>query len=240
MRVFIGYGYNPRDRWVETYVIPIVRAFGCTVEHGKAVYGGALPEEVLRVIRASDAMIGFTTQRDHVGVDAAGQPLFTTHPWVIHELTAAMSQDPPIPFVEVREEGVADPGGMLAAHDAQRIVYREETRADCLLGICLALERFRERVSVTTVRLGPAPVVEELSELLDSPGFRCECQVLRGATELPPVATPVLPIKGSLFVKLRGIDRADLVRLTIGARGRVWRSSYDSVDTVDVHLKTRE
>ena len=51
---------------------------------------------------------------------------------------------------------------------------------------------------------------------------------------------PVLPIKGGLFVKLRGIVEADLVRLTISAGGRLWRSSYESVDTVDIQLKGKE
>jgi hypothetical protein len=240
MRVFVGYGYNPRDRWVETQVFPIVRAFGCTVEHGQAVYGGSLSDEVLRRIRTSDAMIGFTTRRDPAGNDAKGQPQFTTHPWVVQELIAALAQTPAIPFVEVREEGVVDPGGLITAHQAQRIVYRETDRADCLVAICLALERFRQTGGVTTVRLAPAGAAEQIGDLLDSPGFLCQCQVLRGDTELPAGPVPVLPIRGSLFVKLRGIGPADLVRITISARGRTWRSSYDSVDVADVHLKAME
>ena len=42
MRIFVGYGYNERDKWVEDYVLPLLVAFGCEVVHGKAVYGGAL------------------------------------------------------------------------------------------------------------------------------------------------------------------------------------------------------
>lgn len=61
MRVFIGYGYNARDLWVEKYVIPLVTAFGCTVVHGRAVFGGALPSEITGLIRSCDAMFGFTT-----------------------------------------------------------------------------------------------------------------------------------------------------------------------------------
>jgi hypothetical protein len=34
IRVFIGYGYNARDKWVETHVVPLVKAFGNTVVHG--------------------------------------------------------------------------------------------------------------------------------------------------------------------------------------------------------------
>jgi len=41
MRIYIGYGYNERDKWIEDYVIPLVVAFGCEVAHGKAVYGGS-------------------------------------------------------------------------------------------------------------------------------------------------------------------------------------------------------
>lgn len=64
MRVFVGYGYNQRDQWVDDYVLPLLVAFGCEVVHGKAVYGGALPDEVIMAIRTSDAAIGFTTRRE--------------------------------------------------------------------------------------------------------------------------------------------------------------------------------
>lgn len=237
IRVFVGYGYNARDKWVETHVIPLVRAFGCKVEHGKAVYGGTLPNEVLKLIQASDAMIGFTTRRDP---DPGKPGQFTTHPWVVQELTAALSQVPPIPWVEVREEGVVSPGGMIEAMNTQRIDYREAERADCLLNIALALERFGSEVSVTTVRLGPEQVVEQIHPFLDDPTFFCRCQILRGAIALGMQQIPVLPIKGGLFVKLRGIVEADLVRLTISAGGHLWQSSYESVDTVDIQLKGKE
>jgi len=114
MRVFIGYGYNERDKWIEAFAVPLVQAFGSEVVHGKAVFGGPLPEEVLRSIRSSDAMIGFTTRREPTGPGPFG-----THPWVVQELLAALAQDPRIPFVEVREQGVLPPGGMLDAFDAQ-------------------------------------------------------------------------------------------------------------------------
>ena len=48
MRIFVGYGYNERDKWVEEYVLPLLVALGCEVIHGRAVYGGALPDEVMK------------------------------------------------------------------------------------------------------------------------------------------------------------------------------------------------
>jgi len=78
MRIFVGYGYNIRDKWVEDYVFPLLLAFGCEVVHGKAVYGGTLPDEVMKSIRTADAAIGFTTRREAI---TAGQ--FKTHDWVV-------------------------------------------------------------------------------------------------------------------------------------------------------------
>ena len=202
MRVFIGYGYNERDRWIEAYVIPLVEAFGCKVVHGKVAYGGALPPEVVDLIRSSDAMIGFTTHRD-----PAGPNQFTTHPWVVQELITAYTQTPRIPYVEVREEGVVSPGGMLEAVNAQRIDYREVDRPACLLQIAQALRRLLDQLNVTTVRLGPASVVEQISVLLDEPAFTATSQVLRGDALRAPQPVAVFPIKGSLFVKLRGYRR---------------------------------
>jgi hypothetical protein len=237
MRVFIGYGYNTRDAWVEKYAIPLAKSFGCTAVHGRAVFGGPLPSEVVKLILSTDAMIGFTTRRDPAGTDVTGREQFTTHPWVLQELSVALDQNPPIPFVEVREEGVISPGGMIEAANTQRIDYREADRADCLLAIALALERFRGQVGVTTVRLGPASAVEQIEAFLEDPSFLCRCRILRGAVELAAQQVPVLPVNGGLVVKLRGVLEADLVRITIAAGGRTWRSSYESVDTVDIRLK---
>jgi hypothetical protein len=90
MRIFVGYGYNERDRWIEDYVVPLVVAFGCEVVHGKSVYGGALPDEVMKAIRTSDAVIGFTTLRESV---APGQ--YRTHDWVAQELLTAHARQGP-------------------------------------------------------------------------------------------------------------------------------------------------
>lgn len=233
MRVFIGYGYNDRDRWIEKYVFPLVTAFGCEVRHGKAVYGGALVDEVLREIRNCDAMFGFTTRRDALATP--GQ--YTTHDWVEQELVTANSQVPRIPWVEVREEGVVPSSGMLQAANPQRIDYREDDRAWCLVQLAEALDRLKQITRVVSVRLGPGSAVEQITPLLDHRSFRCTFQILRGTRALPPEVVPVLPIKGALFVQIVNLMNGDLVRLTIDSAGRTWRSDYDSVDTVDMQVR---
>jgi hypothetical protein len=210
----------------------LVEAFGWEVVHGKTVYGGALPDEVMKSIRTADALIGFTTRRESV---VPGQ--YRTHDWVVQELLTAHNQEPPIPWVEVREEGVIDPGGILGAVGAQRIEYRQEDRAGCLVKIAQALRRFHELGNVTRIRLGPASAVELIGPWLEDPSFTCTCQTLRGAMQLPQSRIPVFPIRGGLFVQLRGVAKEDLVRITISVKGRTWRSDYESVDTVDVQVR---
>jgi phage FluMu protein gp41 len=186
---------------------------------------------VADLIRASDAMIGFTTRRDPVGPNQ-----FTTHPWVVQELVTAYTQTPRIAFVEVREEGVVSPGGMLEAVNAQRIAYREADRAACLLQIAQALRQLLDQLNVTTLSLGPAAVVDQIRVLLDDPTFTATSQLLRGNALLALQPVAVFPIRGGLFVKLRGVAEGDLVRITISARGQSWRSSFESMDAYNVDL----
>lgn len=230
MRVFIGYGYNDRDKWIEEYVFPLVIAFGCEVAHGKVAYGGALPDEIIKTIRSSDAMIGFTTRRE-----PSGERLFRMHEWVVQELLMAHSEK--LPWVEVREEGVVSPGGILEAAGTQHIDYSAVDRAACLVKIAQALSSFRELTSVTMVRLGPASVVKQIGAFMQHATFACTCEILRGVRPSVPHRVPVFPMRGGLFVQLRGIARDERVQISISAAGRTWRSAYESLDTVDIQVK---
>lgn len=82
-------------------------------------------------------------------------------------------------------------------------------------------------------------VGEAISVLLDDPTFTSKSEVFRGNVALPPQPASVFPLKGSLFVKLRGIMEGDLVRITISARGQVWKSSFESVDAYNVDLVSK-
>lgn len=232
MRIFVGYGYNQRDLWIEEYVFPLLEAFGVEVVSGKEVYGLALPTAIGALIKGADAAIGFTTRRDDLGGGRYG-----THQWVIDELVVAQAPPNSIPWVEVREDGVEFPGGLLPATNLQRITYQESDRALCLVAIAQALRRFCELTNVTTIRLGPSAVIDQISPMLDDPSFSCECRTLRGIIERQGVPNKVRPIKGGLFVQLQGVAPDELVRVAISAGGHTWRSSYESIDTVDLQLR---
>lgn len=46
MKIFVGFGYNDRDKWIRDLVFPIIRAFGHEVLTGEEAYGDILPEYV--------------------------------------------------------------------------------------------------------------------------------------------------------------------------------------------------
>ncbi len=186
----------------------------------------------MTAIRTADAMVGFTIRREAV---AEGQ--YRTHDWVVQELMAAHAGDPRVPWVEIREEGVISPGGILESVMRKGSSVDEEGLATCLIKIAQAVKRFKDLTDVTTIRLGPAWAVEQISAFLDDATFVCTWQGLRDSVRQSPRLVPAFPIRGGVFVQLRGVAQGELVRITISARGRTWRSDYESADTLDVQVK---
>ncbi len=146
-------------------------------------------------------------------------------------------RDPRIPWVEIREEGVISPGGILESVDAQRTEYRQENLATCLVTIAQAVRRFKDLTSVHDDPAWPRIGGGTDSRVVGRCEFVCTWQSLRGSIQQSPRLGPVFPIRGGVFVQLRGAAQDELVRITISARGRTWRSDYESVDTVDVQVK---
>jgi hypothetical protein len=119
MLVFIGYGYNTRDAWIERDVFPILQAMSIEVLHGKDMHGDELGDGVKDRIEQADALVGFCTLR--VGEEAAA---FNTHIWVRDEMNHALALKKPV--VEIREKGVKNPPGLIG--DRQRIDLDPEDR----------------------------------------------------------------------------------------------------------------
>jgi hypothetical protein len=119
MRIFMGYGYNARDAWIERDVFPILQAMSIEVLHGKDMHGEELGDGVKDRIEQADALVGFCTLR--VGEEAAA---FNTHIWVRDEMNHALALKKPV--VEIREKGVKNPPGLIG--DRQRIELDPEDR----------------------------------------------------------------------------------------------------------------
>jgi hypothetical protein len=143
MRVFVSYGYNERDKWIEDRLFPILRCVGFTVVHGKDMHGNDLPGEVKKRLDKSDAAIGFFTIRE-----GQGGADFTSHIWVRDEMIYAISKDNPI--IPVRETGVKLPDGLLG--NRQYVQLDQSDRLACVTELLEALGRRNLR----RVRLDPS------------------------------------------------------------------------------------
>jgi hypothetical protein len=132
MRVFVGFGYNERDQWIEKQVFPILSSMGFTVVHGKAMQGKELPPEIKSRIEQSDAAIGFLTIRE-----GQEQAEFNSHVWVLSEMVYADAKGKPI--IPVKEDSVHDPRGLLG--NRQFITLRQNDRLACVVELVETLGR---------------------------------------------------------------------------------------------------
>jgi hypothetical protein len=132
MKVFVGFGYNDRDQWIEEQIFPILKGMGFSVVDGKGMHGTTLQPGVKSRIEQSDAVVGFFTIRE-----GQGDADFTSHIWVRDELVHAEAKGKPI--LLVKEEGVKLPAGLLG--NLQYISLGQSDRLACVVELVEALGR---------------------------------------------------------------------------------------------------
>jgi len=229
-KIFIGYGYNEKDKWIEDLVFDLVRAFEFEPVAGKEIYGKDLSQGVKDLIRDSYALLGFTTRRE----DPKGQQE-GTHRWVTDELTTAQTLD--VPFVEIREDGISQ-GGIVGSN--QYIHYNEAQRDKCLVEIAKALGIWRQELPIR-IKLIPDELINmEIQPKFRKPGFRCTYRVIEGFNPSNPREAQLIPMTGGLFVQLSGLSREALVSISIEYAGKTWSSVYESVVGPSIKLHPQE
>src|SRR4051812_40330180 len=107
MKVFVGFGYNENDKWINELIIPFLKELDCEVVTGEQMQGENLSDGVISRIKDSDVCIGFLTRRG----DPNAIGVYSTHSWVISELSTAVALKKPI--FELREKGIDPQKGML-------------------------------------------------------------------------------------------------------------------------------
>jgi hypothetical protein len=227
MRIFVAYGFNERDRWVETFVFPIIQAFDDEVLTGEELHGDQITDAVRRKIQQADALIGFTTRREQLADER-----WTTHRWVTDEISHALALGRPV--VEVRENGVDEQGGI--AGDRQRIPYTESQRDRCLVELVKAIGGWHRERSVQ-LKLLPEDFTQAAFPLLRNPRLRCSYRLLVDGDESDEFPTRILPITGGLFLRARGVPPEALIQVHIECDGRSWTSSYESIDSLSIALR---
>jgi len=125
MKVFLGFGYNKRDKWIREQIIPFIESLGHTCLTGEKMQGERLSEGVLNRIKNADVLIGFLTRRDRI----EGQSIYTTHKWVTDELAIAIARK--IPVFEIREEGIETQRGLTGDRQFFNLKNIEDTQTVC-------------------------------------------------------------------------------------------------------------
>jgi len=229
MKIFVGFGFNDRDRWVVDLVFPIIKeGFNDKVITGEELQGDQITNAVMDKIKESDALIGFVTRRG----DPYDDGKWLTHRWVTDEISQAMAYG--LPVLEVRETGVDDQGGIVG--DRQRIIYQEDERDKCLVGIVKTLGKWHRRGKIK-LKLLPAGCVEELMPLIRKPDLRCHYTLLVDGETSQEFPSRLFPEgMGGLFIYARNVPREALIQVHIEYQGKHWISNFESAD-VGVHLR---
>ncbi len=220
LKVFVGYGYHERDRWIEEIVFDLVRASGFEPVNGKEIYGEGLAPGIEHTISTCYGLLGFTTKRQ----DADGQQ-DGTHRWVIEELL--MAEHLQKPSIEIMEQGLAQHGSRIGK---QFIQYVPQNREPTLIELIKALGKWRLSVPML-VKLIPEDVINEIRPILSDPGLRCTYTVMQDGNELAPKEGKLRKMQGGLCVELRGVDASSLVSVSIFHGNKIWESGFDSLYT---------
>jgi hypothetical protein len=224
-RVFVGYGYNARDQWIEDQVFPILKALGLQVLHGKDMHGEVLQDGVRERIRQSDGFIGFCTLREGRQAEA-----FNTHVWVRDEMVCALGLG--LPVLEVREEGVNNPPGLIG--DRQRILLRQADRLACVAELVAAVSRW----SMRKLQLVPEPVREaEIRNWIRSPQFEVRYRTRLNGLDSAYRSARLERIKGGIYMQALAVPDEALVEIEGVVNGQVvFSSDWESADAVQIRI----
>jgi hypothetical protein len=236
MKIFVGYGYNERDKWIEELVFPLIEAFGDTPVTGKEIFGKELSDGVRGLIRECDALMGFATRRD--GPNQKG--LWTTHKWVADEIRTADDQEPKIPYVEIREAGIDPQTGMNVGK--AYIALNEGERDRCLLALAQTISRWHSELRASIFQLSPDQFIKAVIPWIGDRNLECSYRLMNPITgnESGEVPMNIVSQKEGLFVYARNVpsDRLIRVRVSYGAR-LLWISEYQKHEIRVITLKKR-
>lgn len=227
MKIFIGFGYGPRDNWIPELVFPMVKAFGAEVVTGEDMQGEELSEGVQQRIRGCDGLIGFRTRRQQLQ-----SGLWDSHRWVSDELALAIAAR--IRVAEVREKDVDLQGGL--AGGRQWIPYDEATRDRCLVDLAMMLGGWTEGRSLD-LQLLPVETARMIRPALGHAASRCTYKLVRGHWESDETEATVRPTPSGLIVHVREVPSDALVQVKVVAGGKVYTSEFVGPKSIGVTLQ---
>lgn len=224
-RVFVGFGYNPRDQWIEDHVFPILKGLGLQVLHGKDMHGEVLQEGVKARIRQSDALIGFCTLREGHENEA-----FNTHIWVRDEMVFALGLG--LPVLEIREDGVNDLAGIVG--DRQRISLSQADRLACVAELVAAVSGWCMR----KLQLVPDQGREaDVRNAVRNPLFVARYRTRINGVDSAHRQARVERVKGGIYMQALAVPDDALIEIEGLVNGQVvFSSDWESADAVQIRV----
>jgi len=230
MKVFIGFGYNENDKWIEHLVIPLVEALGCEVVTGEEMQGERLSDGVIERISDSDACIGFLTKR---GKKPNPDGTFSTHRWVIEELTTALNKGKPV--YEIREKGIDAQKGIIG--DRQRLDFEETPKV--LLEVVKFVMKEKNKLSTKIFMLLPPEILSDIRPHLANGDMTCAYRFMYKTKYYEPEATILERFQGGYGIIIKKIPSEDaLIEIKIKGPNRLsWSSGFVSVGLINVNIQ---
>lgn len=218
-RIFIAFGFNPKDRAIVGDIELILRSFGILPDGGEILGGEALDSAILAKIKNNDGLIAVLTRRE-----GPSKQRFST--WVQSELIAANTlQKHAIAFVE---KGLKLPSGLFSQNE--RIDYDPEDPLPAFLKLVRIIGEWKRTAGR---RLKAILLPDELAQIVrvklrDNPDFvRCEYRFIRDGQAESEWQTAVLsPEVGGTLAYLRGAKDDLMIEMRIKVPDQTWTSAY--------------
>lgn len=230
--MFVAYHFGDRDKWIETMVFPILRAFNIEVVTGEDMAGEIISEGVRVRIKNCDALIGFLTRREELG-----NGKWNTHPWVSNEIAKAWGDKK---IIVVQEKGVDFSG---STQDRQFLVYDESKRDEFLVSLVKAVGRWSGSTVVQT-RLLPSEFSQSVLPIVQArPDYvTCEYMFLINGDATDWQKGKIRKQAAGLIVYINTKDlpyprNNVLISIRVQADGKIWESEFEQLDLLSVNMQ---
>ncbi|MCL6257474.1 hypothetical protein M3O96_00120 [Aquiflexum sp. TKW24L] len=229
MNIFIGFGYNEKDKWIKELVFPLVKSFDGDVNTGEDVYGNIISSAVIDKIKKSDGVLCFLTPRDEM---ASGK--FISHKWVYDELSTAIANN--IPAVEIREQTIDNQGGI--GGDRQRIEFSLDDKANLLVELAKLLSGWRRNLKARRLFLLPRDIVQDARPFINTEELTCTYQFMTGSKESETHKAKPFRFGQGLCLDIFNVPSEDsLVMVSVKGPQFEWSSDYESVQLLSINLQ---
>lgn len=229
MKIFVGFGYHPRDIWIKELVFPLINSFDGEVISGEEIYGAELSTGVKEKISECDVLFAMLTPRDK---KESGR--FTTHDWVRDEYQHAIEKGKKaVAFVESKVDW--NPG---MAGDRQRVDFDEDKKEKLIVEMANILSQWSKIYISKRLRfLAPPEFIGEIRPLISRGEVKCTYQYLVGPSESQATEASLIKIAGGICIDLKNPPPTNgMVQVKVTAPGVSWSSDYESLEFLSINL----